>query len=157
MATPRAFSLYSGVKPSKIVLSPVWCSKLRLTTFVKILALSHDEFCGTRSDFVRQEEQSFGEGCSRNTPKNPGCWIIVTYRSESTHELVPTVLTVFGGPFLSLETFPVSLILIKTHFRSGTRPHGGISKTTLRFNHRPTATDIHLHDKSTLLPQPQHV
>ncbi|GFV35697.1 hypothetical protein TNCV_1893071 [Trichonephila clavipes] len=42
------------MEPRKIVLSPAWCSKLRLTTGVKILALSHGEFRGPRSDFVRQ-------------------------------------------------------------------------------------------------------
>ncbi|GFW56250.1 uncharacterized protein TNCV_1877701 [Trichonephila clavipes] len=51
---PRVFSLYIEVEPNKIVLSPPWCSKLRLTTGVKILALSRDEFRGPPSDFVRQ-------------------------------------------------------------------------------------------------------
>ncbi|GFU48412.1 hypothetical protein TNCV_3342991 [Trichonephila clavipes] len=35
-------------------MSPAWCSQLRLTTGVRIPALSHDEFRGPRSDFVRQ-------------------------------------------------------------------------------------------------------
>ncbi|GFV95012.1 hypothetical protein TNCV_1030101 [Trichonephila clavipes] len=41
------------------------------------------------------------------------------------------ILTVFGGPSLSLEIFPVALktfIHIKTHFRPGIRRRGGISK-----------------------------
>ncbi|GFT29656.1 hypothetical protein TNCV_4890841 [Trichonephila clavipes] len=40
-------------------LSPAWCSKLKLTTGVKILALNCDEFRGPRSDFVRQCFKSF--------------------------------------------------------------------------------------------------
>ncbi|GFX53268.1 uncharacterized protein TNCV_362621 [Trichonephila clavipes] len=52
---PQGFlSLNFGVEPSKIVLSPAWCSKLRLTTGVKILSLTRDEFHGPRSDFVRR-------------------------------------------------------------------------------------------------------
>ncbi|GFX78531.1 hypothetical protein TNCV_29711 [Trichonephila clavipes] len=39
-----------GVQLSKIILLPAKCSKLRLTTGVKILALSRDEFRGSRSD-----------------------------------------------------------------------------------------------------------
>ncbi|GFU27200.1 hypothetical protein TNCV_1068721 [Trichonephila clavipes] len=35
-----------GMEPSKIVLSPAWCSKLRLTTGVKNLALGYTEFRG---------------------------------------------------------------------------------------------------------------
>ncbi|GFT50212.1 hypothetical protein TNCV_3622671 [Trichonephila clavipes] len=49
----RVFSLKIVVEPTKIVLSPAWCSKLRLTTCIKILALSRDEFHELRSDFVR--------------------------------------------------------------------------------------------------------
>ncbi|GFY01604.1 hypothetical protein TNCV_2607881 [Trichonephila clavipes] len=41
----------SGISPSEFVLSPVWCS--RPTTGV-LLAPCHDEFCGPRSDYVRQ-------------------------------------------------------------------------------------------------------
>ncbi|GFU98357.1 hypothetical protein TNCV_385031 [Trichonephila clavipes] len=48
------FSLQIGVESSKIVLSPAWYSKLRLTTGERILALSRNEFRGLRSDFVRQ-------------------------------------------------------------------------------------------------------
>ncbi|GFW93544.1 hypothetical protein TNCV_47471 [Trichonephila clavipes] len=33
---PRMFSLKIGVEPRQIVLSPAWCSNLRLTTGVKI-------------------------------------------------------------------------------------------------------------------------
>ncbi|GFW75608.1 hypothetical protein TNCV_4427911 [Trichonephila clavipes] len=51
---PQDFLPLIGVEPSKIILSPAWCSKLRLTTGVKIPALSRNEFCGLRSDFVRQ-------------------------------------------------------------------------------------------------------
>ncbi|GFY24403.1 hypothetical protein TNCV_1014511 [Trichonephila clavipes] len=36
LTTPRVFSLKIVTKPSRIVLSPAWCSKLRLTTGVKI-------------------------------------------------------------------------------------------------------------------------
>ncbi|GFS61372.1 uncharacterized protein TNCV_3105551 [Trichonephila clavipes] len=42
----KVFSLKIGMDPSKIVLSPAWCLKLRLTTGVRILALSRDEFRG---------------------------------------------------------------------------------------------------------------
>ncbi|GFX49160.1 hypothetical protein TNCV_5041541 [Trichonephila clavipes] len=42
-----------GVEPSLIVLSPVWCSRLRPTTGVH-LAPCHDEFRGPQSDYVRQ-------------------------------------------------------------------------------------------------------
>ncbi|GFV23558.1 uncharacterized protein TNCV_1906861 [Trichonephila clavipes] len=49
---PQVSSLKIGVETSPIVLSPAWCSKLRLTTGVKILALSRDEFRGPRYDFV---------------------------------------------------------------------------------------------------------
>ncbi|GFU12251.1 hypothetical protein TNCV_4600511 [Trichonephila clavipes] len=52
-APPRVFSLKIGVESSKIVLSPVWCSRLRPTMGV-YLALCHDEFCGPRSDTVKQ-------------------------------------------------------------------------------------------------------
>ncbi|GFT19795.1 hypothetical protein TNCV_4992591 [Trichonephila clavipes] len=38
---------------SEIVLSFAWCSKIRLTKGVKILALSRDDFRGPRSDFGR--------------------------------------------------------------------------------------------------------
>ncbi|GFT05635.1 hypothetical protein TNCV_1044971 [Trichonephila clavipes] len=41
------------------MLSPAWCSKLRLTTGIKILALIRDEFHRPRSDFVRQEITAF--------------------------------------------------------------------------------------------------
>ncbi|GFU73113.1 uncharacterized protein TNCV_1354041 [Trichonephila clavipes] len=34
LTTLRVFSLKIGVKPSQIILSPEWCSKLRLTTGV---------------------------------------------------------------------------------------------------------------------------
>ncbi|GFV89942.1 hypothetical protein TNCV_4642851 [Trichonephila clavipes] len=44
------FSLKIGAEPSQIVLPPAWCSNLRLTTGVKNLALSRDEFRGPRSD-----------------------------------------------------------------------------------------------------------
>ncbi|GFS71453.1 hypothetical protein TNCV_5051561 [Trichonephila clavipes] len=47
---PRVFSHEIGVEPRKIVLSPAWCSKLRLNDRRKNLALSHDEFRGSRSD-----------------------------------------------------------------------------------------------------------
>ncbi|GFV59931.1 hypothetical protein TNCV_3960461 [Trichonephila clavipes] len=43
------------MKLSQIVLSSVWCSKLRLTTAVH-LALCRGEFRGPRSDTVRQVE-----------------------------------------------------------------------------------------------------
>ncbi|GFX37901.1 hypothetical protein TNCV_1823551 [Trichonephila clavipes] len=47
-------------------------------------------------------------------------------------EMVPSsILTVFGCPFFSLETFPVAQKAsshIKTRFRSGTRPQRGILK-----------------------------
>ncbi|GFX11657.1 hypothetical protein TNCV_4361891 [Trichonephila clavipes] len=46
LTTLRVFSLKTGVEPSKIVLSPALCSKLRLTTGVKNLAFSRDEFRG---------------------------------------------------------------------------------------------------------------
>ncbi|GFU56208.1 hypothetical protein TNCV_712671 [Trichonephila clavipes] len=46
------WSLKTGVEPSQVVLSPVWCSKLRITTGVPP-ALCHDEFRGPRSDTVR--------------------------------------------------------------------------------------------------------
>ncbi|GFT15846.1 hypothetical protein TNCV_3314431 [Trichonephila clavipes] len=35
LTIPKAFSLKIGVEPSQIVLSPAWCSKLRLTTGVQ--------------------------------------------------------------------------------------------------------------------------
>ncbi|GFY19589.1 hypothetical protein TNCV_4647611 [Trichonephila clavipes] len=41
------------VEPNQNVLSPAWCSKLRLTTAVHS-ALCRDEFCKPRSDIVRQ-------------------------------------------------------------------------------------------------------
>ncbi|GFY02664.1 hypothetical protein TNCV_3505441 [Trichonephila clavipes] len=41
---PRVFSLKSGVEPSKIVLSPAWCTKLRLTTGEKTLPLAVRNF-----------------------------------------------------------------------------------------------------------------
>ncbi|GFX61381.1 uncharacterized protein TNCV_4894251 [Trichonephila clavipes] len=41
----------SGIFPSKIVLSPVWCSRPRPGV---LLAPCHDEFHGPRSDCVRQ-------------------------------------------------------------------------------------------------------
>ncbi|GFV25052.1 uncharacterized protein TNCV_885181 [Trichonephila clavipes] len=50
----RVFSLKIGVEQSKTVLSPAWCSKIRLTTGLKILALSRDEYHVPGSDFVRQ-------------------------------------------------------------------------------------------------------
>ncbi|GFW27864.1 putative LOC100569746 [Trichonephila clavipes] len=50
--TPRVFSLKTRVESYQSALSPVWCSKLRLTTGVH-LALCRDEFCGSRSDIVR--------------------------------------------------------------------------------------------------------
>ncbi|GFV39589.1 hypothetical protein TNCV_4172981 [Trichonephila clavipes] len=49
----RVFSLKIGVKPSEIVLSPAWCSRLRPTTGVHP-APCHDEFSGPRSDYARQ-------------------------------------------------------------------------------------------------------
>ncbi|GFW38063.1 hypothetical protein TNCV_835031 [Trichonephila clavipes] len=52
LTTSRVFSLKIGVKPSQIVLSPVWCSKLRLTTGVHI-AFCRDDFVGPRSDNLR--------------------------------------------------------------------------------------------------------
>ncbi|GFW83277.1 uncharacterized protein TNCV_2509171 [Trichonephila clavipes] len=42
-----------GIPPSLFVLSPVWCSRPRTTTGV-LLAPCYDEFCGPRSDYVRQ-------------------------------------------------------------------------------------------------------
>ncbi|GFV21949.1 hypothetical protein TNCV_4526351 [Trichonephila clavipes] len=36
VAIPRVFSLKIVVLPRKIILSPVWCSELRITTGVKI-------------------------------------------------------------------------------------------------------------------------
>ncbi|GFX04285.1 hypothetical protein TNCV_3974341 [Trichonephila clavipes] len=42
LTTPRVFFLKTGVEPSRIVLSPAWCSKLRR----KNLTLSLDEFRG---------------------------------------------------------------------------------------------------------------
>ncbi|GFU44237.1 hypothetical protein TNCV_367781 [Trichonephila clavipes] len=43
----------SGISLNKILLSPLWCSRLRQTTGVH-LAPCHDEFRGPRSDYVRQ-------------------------------------------------------------------------------------------------------
>ncbi|GFW60181.1 uncharacterized protein TNCV_1842641 [Trichonephila clavipes] len=43
LTTSRAFPLKIGMEPSKIILSPVRCSKLRLTTGIQ-LAPCHDEF-----------------------------------------------------------------------------------------------------------------
>ncbi|GFY17813.1 uncharacterized protein TNCV_1075481 [Trichonephila clavipes] len=37
---PRVFSLKIGVEPSQIMLSPVWCSKLRLKTGIRNLPLA---------------------------------------------------------------------------------------------------------------------
>ncbi|GFX82149.1 hypothetical protein TNCV_4398081 [Trichonephila clavipes] len=53
LANCRMFSLKIGVEPSQNLLSSVWCSKLRLTKGVH-LALFRDEFCGPRSDNVRE-------------------------------------------------------------------------------------------------------
>ncbi|GFT73157.1 hypothetical protein TNCV_2554431 [Trichonephila clavipes] len=69
----------------------------------------------------------------------------------------PGVLTVFGGPFLSLETFPIALkasIHIKNTFPM--RSMTSWRKIELQRNQRPTVREIRLHGKSTLLPQPQH-
>ncbi|GFW84120.1 hypothetical protein TNCV_4877831 [Trichonephila clavipes] len=44
LITSRVFSLKIGVKASQIILSPAWCSKLRLMAGVH--ALCHDEFRG---------------------------------------------------------------------------------------------------------------
>ncbi|GFV20930.1 hypothetical protein TNCV_4531991 [Trichonephila clavipes] len=49
--SPREFSLKIGVEPSEIVMSPVWCSRLRSTTGIHLAPL-HDEFRGPRSDYV---------------------------------------------------------------------------------------------------------
>ncbi|GFT91043.1 hypothetical protein TNCV_2008741 [Trichonephila clavipes] len=49
--TPRSFPLKTGMEPSKIVLSPVRCSKLQLTTCIQ-LASCHDEFRGPRSNVI---------------------------------------------------------------------------------------------------------
>ncbi|GFT36973.1 pogo transposable element with KRAB [Trichonephila clavipes] len=46
LTTPRVFSLKIGVEPSKIVLSPAWCSKLRLITGVKGWPLTARNFVG---------------------------------------------------------------------------------------------------------------
>ncbi|GFX93923.1 hypothetical protein TNCV_3412861 [Trichonephila clavipes] len=51
--TSRELSLKIGVESSQIVLSPAWCSKLRLTTEVKLLPC-HDEFRGPRSHNIDQ-------------------------------------------------------------------------------------------------------
>ncbi|GFX15591.1 hypothetical protein TNCV_2130791 [Trichonephila clavipes] len=53
LTNSRVLSLKTGVEPSEIVLSPAWCSKLRLTTGVH-LTLYREEFRGHRSDTVRQ-------------------------------------------------------------------------------------------------------
>ncbi|GFV36787.1 uncharacterized protein TNCV_197661 [Trichonephila clavipes] len=49
----RHMSSLREISPSKFVLSPVWCSRSKLTTGV-LLAHCHDEFRGPRSDYVRQ-------------------------------------------------------------------------------------------------------
>ncbi|GFW45238.1 hypothetical protein TNCV_4733461 [Trichonephila clavipes] len=48
LTTFRVFFLKIGVGSRKIVPSPAWCSKLRLTIGLKNLALSRDEFRGPR-------------------------------------------------------------------------------------------------------------
>ncbi|GFY29126.1 hypothetical protein TNCV_4722541 [Trichonephila clavipes] len=55
---------------AKIVLSPIWCSRLRPTTGVH-LAHCHDEFRGPRSDYVRQRrlEQAEREAAHRAAEK----------------------------------------------------------------------------------------
>ncbi|GFX64926.1 hypothetical protein TNCV_450641 [Trichonephila clavipes] len=50
---PRVFSLKVEAEPSQIILLFAWCSKLRLTTGVK-LAHCRDEFHEPRSDTVIQ-------------------------------------------------------------------------------------------------------
>ncbi|GFU24470.1 uncharacterized protein TNCV_2264331 [Trichonephila clavipes] len=49
----RHLSSLWGISPSLFVLLPVWCSRSRPTTGV-LLAPCHDEFRGSRSDYVRQ-------------------------------------------------------------------------------------------------------
>ncbi|GFX93773.1 hypothetical protein TNCV_1589491 [Trichonephila clavipes] len=51
LTTPRVFSLEVEVEPSQNVLSPAWCSKLRLTTRFH-LALCRDEFLVTQVALV---------------------------------------------------------------------------------------------------------
>ncbi|GFV04268.1 hypothetical protein TNCV_918891 [Trichonephila clavipes] len=48
---PQGFLLKIMVEPNQIILSPAWCSKLTLTTGIKIWPLGRD---GPRSDIVRQ-------------------------------------------------------------------------------------------------------
>ncbi|GFV92274.1 hypothetical protein TNCV_3951291 [Trichonephila clavipes] len=43
---PLGYSFKSVMEPIQIVQSPIWCSKLRLSTSVYVV-LSHDEFPGT--------------------------------------------------------------------------------------------------------------
>ncbi|GFS71136.1 hypothetical protein TNCV_5049341 [Trichonephila clavipes] len=50
---PRVFSLKIEVEASQKELSPVWCSKLRLTIDVKLF-LCHDEFVRPLPDTIDQ-------------------------------------------------------------------------------------------------------
>ncbi|GFU75961.1 hypothetical protein TNCV_2087991 [Trichonephila clavipes] len=55
VTTSRTFPLRIGMESSKVVPSPVWYSKARLSTGVSP-ALCRDEFRAPRSDTVRQEK-----------------------------------------------------------------------------------------------------
>ncbi|GFX63351.1 hypothetical protein TNCV_3619541 [Trichonephila clavipes] len=46
---PKVLYLQIGLEPSEILMSPVWCSRLRLTIGVH-LAACYDEFRGAGSD-----------------------------------------------------------------------------------------------------------
>ncbi|GFT12915.1 hypothetical protein TNCV_5096051 [Trichonephila clavipes] len=60
LTTSSLFSFKIGEESIQIVLSPAWCSKLRLTTGV-YLALYRDEFRELRSDTVRQVALATGK------------------------------------------------------------------------------------------------
>ncbi|GFW30053.1 hypothetical protein TNCV_1696681 [Trichonephila clavipes] len=65
MTIPRVFSLKIGVEPSKIILSPTWCSRLRPTTN---LAICRDEFRRPLSDVtIDQLSQTYAQAAKPST------------------------------------------------------------------------------------------